>query len=187
MFSSSEPFLHPSISASSTLLPAHLRLPPIMATRIPVSSAFYRPESCLLLPNYCDASPMHVIIKRVVIVFAWPILDSAPRSVWLCVQLFVRPAAQERSRAKWIKASFLSALWQDRGLFIAAFADRDVNVKLNKTSGLDDRANPPTHFFPKSKIPLNEVVWRFCCGCNVMYFLVLCGVTTLPFVSIFNS
>lgn len=73
-----------------------------------------------------------------VIVFVCLLLHPVlPRSAWLCIQLFVRPAEQEKTREKWIKASFLSVLWQDLGLFIAVLADREMNIQLNKTSDLD--------------------------------------------------
>lgn len=63
-----------------------------------------------------------------------------------------RGAEQEKSKVKWIKASFLSALWWDWSLFLAVFVDRDVNIRLNKTTGLDEHINPPTHFSQNSLI-----------------------------------
>lgn len=145
MFSSTDPFLHPSISAGSPL-PAHLRLPLIMKTRIDSwLLCFYRH----VLFVVAKIIMRHLIIKPMWLCLC---LCSSSRnsvlssSAWLCVQLFVRPAAQEKSRVEWFKASFLSAHWRDWGLFIAVFADRDVNIQLNKTSDHDEYSNPPTHF-----------------------------------------
>lgn len=93
------------------LLPAHLRLPPIMETRIDSRLlCLYRyllSESCLLLPNcgWCELN------QTVVIVFVCP----PPRLCPLSLRLIVRPALlsvrQHRKRAEWSESKQASYLY----------------------------------------------------------------------------
>lgn len=149
MFSSADPFLHPSISASSPLISAFLRL--WRRGLIPVSSAFtgiYSQRAVCCCQIVDDAS----LIKPLWLCLCALLLGSVlSRSAWLCVQLFCPSGSTGRERSEVNQSKLpICTLSGLRSVYSCVCWQACECIRLNKNIRPWSRLRHTHALFPKS-------------------------------------